>query len=59
MFEKEEAARQKAADGAKGKGTGSAGPGFLLDAHRKMGEGSLGEAIKGRGRSGLIRDRDD
>lgn len=55
----EEELRQKAADGMRGKGTGKAGPGFLLDAHKKLGDQSLGDVIKGRGRAGLVRDRDE
>jgi len=56
---REAEARQKVADGKLGKGTGGSGPEFLLNEYKKLGDQSLGDAIKGRGRATLVRDRDD
>lgn len=50
----EEEQRQKSAKGLKGPG-----PEFMLNEYRKLGETSLGDAIKGKGRNTMIRDRDD
>ncbi|CAD6586999.1 MAG: RNA-splicing factor [Cyphobasidiales sp. Tagirdzhanova-0007] len=58
-LEKDMEARQKVADGKKGKGSGQTGPDFLLNQYRNMGDQSLGQVMKGRGKSGLVKDRDD
>lgn len=55
----EEEARKAAADGMKGRGSGKSGPEFLLNEYRRLGDQDLGDAIRGRGRASLVRDRDD
>ena len=51
--------REKVRNGMKGKGSGKSGPEFMLNEYKKLGDQTLGQAIKGRGRTGFIRDRDD
>ncbi|KAK9896820.1 hypothetical protein P389DRAFT_49718 [Cystobasidium minutum MCA 4210] len=54
VLAREEAIRQRSAKGLKGQG-----PEFMLNEYKKLGDTSLGDAIKGKGRSTMIRDRDD
>lgn len=54
VLAREEAARQRSSKGLKGQG-----PDFMLNEYKKLGDTSLGDAIKGKGRSTMIRDRDD
>lgn len=54
VLESEEAARRKSTNGRQGQG-----PEFMLNEYRKMGEASLGDAIRGKGRGNMIRDRDE
>lgn len=54
VLAKEEEERQRSARGLKG-----TGPEFMLNEYRKLGETSLGDAIKGKGRTTMIKDRDD
>lgn len=54
VLAKEKEQRQQSAKGLKGPG-----PEFMLNEYRKLGETSLGDAIKGKGRGTMIKDRDD
>lgn len=54
VLAREEAVRQRSSKGLKGQG-----PEFMLNEYKKLGDTSLGDAIKGKGRSTMIRDRDD
>ena len=55
--QEEERDRQRIADGKLGKGSGKTGPDFIIAEQRKV-DASLGDAMRNRGRAGLIRDRD-
>lgn len=55
--QEEERDRQRIADGKLGKGSGKTGPDFILAEQRKV-DATLGDAMRNRGRAGLIRDRD-
>lgn len=46
--------RQLSAKGLKG-----SGPEFMLNEYRKLGDTSLGDAIKGKGKATMLRDKDD
>lgn len=51
----EEELRKKAAKGL----SSATAPEFMLNEYRKLGDTSLGDAIRGKGRNTMIRDRDD